>query len=215
MKKLITFINEASLGRVHQHTQGRSLGMISASRGIDKEASEHEKNLQRKVDNENHDKLKSDLKNSGFGFIHVKGRYVENYGTPQSKNVDEHSFIVVGKKGNDKDKLLQFLKQHGEKYGQDSILHKRHDEEDAKLHGTSDTFKDFNGEPLGKGGTTSVGKWHPDRAGEFHSAMKGKTFNFESVNYDETVLEKLEFLKMGVGQGFFRRGKHYDEETEF
>ncbi len=49
----------------------------------------------------------------------------------------------------------------------------------------------------GKGKTHPVGKFHPNRAGEFHSVLKGRTYSFESV----------QFLKP---KSFFIR-----EETEF
>lgn len=167
MQSFKNFLNEASLGRVHQHTQGRNIGMITAHRNehTAQENKERNKNLEH------------DIRKHGYGFVKVKGRYIENHGTPQAKPVDEHSYLVVGKKGHDNGALKGFLKKHGEKYGQDSVLHKAHNESDAKLHGTRE-----GGWP-GKGKSESVGKWHPNRAGEFHSVMKGKTFAFESVQF--------------------------------
>lgn len=161
------YLNEASLGRVYQHTQGRNIGMITAHRG----ENTAEENKKRNKELEGH------IRKAGLGFVKVKGRYIENHGTEHAKAVDEHSYLVIGKKGEDHGHLLGFLKKHGEHYGQDSVLHKAHNEETAKLHGTKE-----GGFP-GKGKTQEVGKFHPNRAGEFHSVMKGKTYAFESIQF--------------------------------
>lgn len=169
------FMSEAaskSLSRIHQHAQGRNIGMISAHRG----ENTAQENKTRSKELEGH------IRKAGYGFVKVKGRYIENHGTPHARAVDEHSYLVIGKKGHDKGHLKGFLKKHGEKYGQDSVLHKAHDEEHAHLHGTRE-----GGFP-GKGKAHNVGKFHPNRAGEFHTKMKGKrTFAFEEV-------EMLEFV---------------------
>ena len=168
MQNFKTFINEASLSRVYAHTKDRNIGMITAHRGENTSKENNAKN----------DELENSIRSAGFGHIKVKGRYVENHGTPQARNVDEHSYLVVGKKGDDKGHLLGFLKKHGEKYGQDSVLHKAHNEEHAFLHGTKE-----GGFP-GKGEKHNVGTFHPNRAGDFHTAMKGsRTFAFESIQF--------------------------------
>ncbi len=182
MQNFKTYLNEASLSRVLSHTEGRNIGMITAHRGEFSAAENKTRNTE----------LEKSIRDSGHGFIKVRGRYVENHGTPNARNVDEHSYLVVGKKGNDGGKLLGFLKKQGEKYGQDSILHKAHNDEHAFLHGTKE-----GGFP-GKGVSHNVGKFHPNRAGEFHTTMKGsRTFAFESI----------EFLNQ---KSFFSR-----QETEF
>jgi hypothetical protein len=169
MKTFKTLINEASLGRVYSHTKDRNIGMITAHRAENTAKENHDRNKE----------LEDHIRKAGYGYIKVKGRYIENHGTPQAKHVDEHSFMVVGKKGDDKGELKSFLKKHGEKYNQDSILHKAHDETTAKLHGTRE-----GGFP-GKDKSHDVGTFHPNRAGEFHTAMKGnkKTFAFESIDF--------------------------------
>lgn len=169
MKTYKEFVQESSLSRVHSHTQGRNIGMITAHRG-ENTAEEN---------NRNNDTLKKSIRDAGYGFIPVRGRYVENHGTPQARHVDEKSFLVVGKKGDDKGELKKFLIKHGEKHGQDSILHKPHDKEEAILHGTKE------GAFPGKGKTHNLGNFHPNRASEFHTAMKGsRTFAFASESFD-------------------------------
>lgn len=168
MKSFKTLFNESSLARVQQHTQGRNIGMITAHRG----ENTAEENKSRNKELEGH------IRKAGYGFVKVKGRYIENHGTEHAKAVDEHSYLVVGKKGDDKGHLKHFLKKHGEKYGQDSVLHKPHDSEHATLHGTKE-----GGWP-GKDKEHAVGKFHANRTPEFHTAMKGKrSFAFESVEF--------------------------------
>lgn len=165
-------LNEASLSRVHAHTQGRNIGMITAHRGENTPEENNKRNAE----------LETSIRKAGYGFVKVKGRYIENHGTPEAKPVDEKSYLVVGKEGDDKGHLLSFLKKHGQKYGQDSVLHKPHDSEDAHLHGTRE-----GGYP-GMGKKESVGKWHPNRTPEFHTAMRGnRTFAFESIQYVNPV----------------------------
>ena len=164
--------NESSLSRVFAHTQNRNLGMMTAHRA----GFTPEENVQRNR------QLEHDIRNHGFGFTHVKGRYIENHGTPEARPVDEHSYLIHGKTGNDNGALKHFLMKHGEKYNQDSVLHKPHDSENAHLIGTS------HGVFPGKGVEHPLGKWHPNRTGEFHSVMTGRhahgrTFTFESIRF--------------------------------
>lgn len=174
---------ETNLSRVAQHVQERNIGMITAHRG-DKTPEENE---------ERNKNLRADLKGHGLSWIKVKGNYVENHGSKDAKTVSEHSYLVVGKKGNDDGQLKGVLKNLGNKYDQDSVLHKSHDSETAQLHGTSDRE---NGWPA-KGESVDVGKFHPSRAGEFHTAIKNKkTFAFS---------EGLEFYTPEIGKSFSNR----------
>ena len=187
MKSYKNILLETSLARVFQHTKDSNIGMITASRG---ENTPEENKAGNK-------ELEKSIKAAGHGYVKVKGRYVEGHGTPQAKNVDEHSFLVIGKKGDDKGELKNFLLQHGEKHGQDSILHKAHDEPTAKLHGTNE-----GGWP-GKGEEHDVGVFHPNRVGEFHTAMKGnRTFAFESFQ-----LEDVNYKTINAGDGKPSKGK--------
>ena len=182
-------LRESSFSRIHSHTKNRNIGMISASRG----------HLSPAENKERHSQLKDDIRKAGYGAIKVKGRYIENHGTPQAKSVDEHSYLVVGKKGHDGGQLLGHLKHLGQKYDQDSVLHKAHDSHEAHLHGTNDT-----GYP-GKDKSVSVGTWHANRAGEFHSVMRGrKTFAFG----EHYLLEPGFTWDYVTDVGFFSREEH-------
>lgn len=172
MKSFKSYITETSLSRVHSHTQNRNIGMITAHRSTNTAKENDEANA----------KLHKDIRDAGFGLLNVTGHYVENKGEPTERKVKEHSFLVIGDKGHDNGKLKGFLKKHGEKYGQDSVLHKSHNEKNAKLIGTRD------GEWIKKGQEVDVGEYHPNRTGEYHTQLKGgnkRTFAFESVEFKE------------------------------
>jgi len=172
MKTLKTILNESSVSRVLQHTKDRNIGAITAHRGEYDSAENARRNK----------KLETDIRSHGFGFVHVKGRYIENHGTPDATAVDEHSYLIVGSKGDDGGKLKGFLKKHGEKYEQDSVLHKAHDDTEAHLIGTKE-----GGYP-GKGNTETVGRFHPTTMTQFHSVLRknrGFEFRKEDVDYIE------------------------------
>lgn len=162
IKRFNKVLLKSSLGRVFQHTKNRNIGMISASRG----------DLPSQENNRRHSAMAKDIRKLGYGFIRTKGRYIENYGKPEARAVDEKAFLVVGKKANDSGALLGHLKHLGAKYGQDSFLHKAYNSATAALHGTNET-----GYP-GKDKSVDVGSWHPNRTGEFYSLLKNNTFNF-------------------------------------
>jgi hypothetical protein len=103
------------------------------------------------------------------------------------RHVHEKSLLVVGKTGDDGGALLAHLKHLGEKYGQDSILHKPHNSETASLHSTNETEK---------GKHIEVSSWHPNRTGEFHSLMKSRK--------PITVEEPFHFINE---KSFFSHGK--------
>jgi hypothetical protein len=159
---------EASFTRVHEHTRNRNIGMILVSRD----------DLTSDENRQRHTALKSDVRKAGHGFIDVEGR-----------NVDVMLLLVVGKSGDDGGALLGDLKHLGKKYGQDSILHKPHNSDEASLHRTDETEKHKHIE---------VGSWHPNRIAEFNSLMKnrrpitvGEQFHFINKKSFFSRMEKL------------------------
>jgi hypothetical protein len=177
-----------TLSRVYHHTQNRAMGMLTAHRGHLTAAENHARNAS----------LKEDIRKHGFGFMPVKGTYTENKGTPHERQVHEESFLVTGPHGDDHGRMKGFLKKHGEKYDQDSVLYKPHHEEDAYLIGTN------HSEFPGYGKTHHLGKFHPNRAAEFKSVLrKGKSFSFENAALITDY--KLEFQNP---LSFFNRVPH-------
>lgn len=151
----------ASLSRVYQHTKERSIGALTAFR--------NEYSLQE--NRERNKELEKSIRDAGYGFIKVKGRYIENRGTDREVPVDEESFIIVGGKSDeDKAKLNHFLVDLGKQYEQDSILFKPYDSSEAALVFTSGNEA---------GSTFNVGEWSPTNLGEYFSVLgKGRSFEF-------------------------------------
>lgn len=185
MKNFTSFreetLHESSLSRITNHIQNRNVGIISAHRG----------NLTDDENRANTILLKDAIRQHGFGHNVVHGVYTENKGTPHERVVHEHSYLVHGHIGDDNGKLKTFLTQQGARFNQDSILHKAHNEPDAKLIGTS-----HNSDWLKKGEESNIGTFHPNRVAEFHSALRNKkTFVFESVKIEDHVTYFLEQVK--------------------
>jgi len=131
--------NTWSLHRLDEMTVQRLLGkhsnngyiIISASRGVENEWNEQQKQEQRRLNNENYQKLLASIKNSGFSFIPVYGGFVENLGEEDERQVYEKSFIVLNfnRKGNEMDfnELYQKGLEWTEEFDQDSFLSKAPD----------------------------------------------------------------------------------------
>lgn len=162
MKQFRELYNEASLSRVYSHTQKRNIAIVSAERD------QYTKAENAKRTNE----LKADIRRNGFGFLTIKGIY---------QGTVEMSFMIIGPEDKDKNRTKQFAVALGKKYSQDSVLVKQPDNDNAYVVGTNTTGS------LGMGREASLGKWHPNRSGEYLSALgnkKSKTFVFESIKFE-------------------------------
>jgi hypothetical protein len=169
-------LNESSLARIHEHTQNRHIGIFSAQRG------EHSAQENERADAA----LRDDARKHGLGFVRMHGAYTEDKGGPNERQVHERSIMVFGhKEGDDNGHLKGFLLKHGQKYKQDSVLYKPHNEKNAHLIGTKE------GAWPGKGEKHDLGPWHPNRTPEFHSVLRhpksGKTFAFEEFRFVNEV----------------------------
>src|SRR5208283_851487 len=110
--------------------KNRSIGIISASRG-------HLTDLENRYRSED---LRVNLESRGHHVIPAEGGYIENYGSPQAKDVRERAFIVMHPEtGNDRGKVFDSLTKLGKKYDQDSVLYKPYNSDVANLHGTNET----------------------------------------------------------------------------
>lgn len=187
-------INESSLTRVMTHVKNRNVAILTANRG-EYPASENANRNKR---------LEADMRDRGYGFIKVKGRYIEGYGSDNENPVDEDSYIMVGKVGDDSDELLNHAKELGTKYDQESILHKPHDSDFAYLHGTKES-----GWP-GVGNAENAGKFYPEKKGEFQSVLRGgRVFSFQNIDESLTKDKYLKSIKFLSPVSFSRR-----KETE-
>lgn len=156
IKKVINEAANRSLGRMFTHQHGRNIGAISADKGAD-----------RKTNKGNRARLEADLRARKLGYVPNKGVY---------RGGHEHSYTVMGRKGDDGGELKRHLTELGTKYGQESIIHKAHDSPDAHLHYTT-------GDRAGQ--HDSIGHWHPQvglrkKPPDNMTQLKGKrSFSYE------------------------------------
>lgn len=106
-----------------------------------------------------------DIRDQSFGFLHLRGRYIQNYGSLCVKPTDEHAYLVIGN-GDDSGNLKGFLRKYGRKYDQDSMIHKGY-YRDAHLH----ALRDLPGPGMHGGDTKSLGRFHPNRLGMLHTLI--------------------------------------------
>jgi hypothetical protein len=173
-------LDEASLGRVLQHIQGKksvkNWGMLTAYRYV------NTPNQNRKLNKQ----LEAELRSSGHGFFKVEGHWVECQDGNLSyedcpkdllKDAIEESLFVPNISAKEIHKL-------GKKYGQDAVIFGG---EETKGNATL-IFKD--------GKVENIGKFSPNKIQQAYSKLKGgKTFVFNpekpKVSDDETKLIDL------------------------
>jgi hypothetical protein len=183
MKKFKDILNEKSLSRTLEHMKNNDTGIITAYRSrkykVDdkgNEVPEFGDQYTKKENQQRNRKLLALLQSKGYGVISMKGTYIENFKTPEAKEVGEHVFFVIDLKN--KGNLKKDLKSYGEKFNQDSIMFIPKGGDTAILIGTNSVDKDaFPG--YGKSldfNTRKLGS-----AGEFFTKLNNKPFMFESV----------------------------------
>lgn len=161
-------IDESSLTRLLQHNINRNFGTMTASRTGQSKADEYKQNAD----------LRKDIHALGYGTVVLKGRYLEDDIHP----VHERALGVIGKAGNDNGELLGHMKALGEKYKQNSILHKAHDSKDAFLHSTStkenDNETDLDKEP---GRKKNIGPFRANKPNPYGQSgvNHGKLFSYQ------------------------------------
>lgn len=171
------YITESSLSRLWRKYKECDSGTISACRG---EMTPEENDARTK-------KLKDYLLNLGYSVTAVKGYYIENYGTPKERPVEEKSFIVFDqfKTG----KLKKDLIRMGKHFNQDSITFNSVKDGNYYLIGTSPTceYPKFGEE-------VKLGKPMFGKDGEFHSRIRNRPFVFEAPS--EKVEEYYDYYDL-------------------
>ena len=109
----------------------------------------------------------------------MEGHYVENYGKEDAQDVTEQSFFVIGDAGDmaDPTQFKEFLKWEGKKFDQDSIFYYNVKDKNGYLIGTNST-----GYP-GMNKEEKLGKWHPQKIGEFYSIALIESYIFFMDNF--------------------------------
>lgn len=168
-KTLNDVIKESSLSRLYRHSREHDYGTITAFRY----APDCGKGTPytRKENQQRNKLLLSKLRAKGYSVTSIKGSYIENYGTPNAREVGESSFFVADLQ--DKGTLLNDLKKFGQEFDQDSILFGKAGS-GGKLVGTN-TCPD--GYP-GMGKEVRMGAAIFGKDGEFMSKVRGRPFVF-------------------------------------
>jgi hypothetical protein len=98
-----------------------------------------------------------------FGYYHVRGRYIENYGTLNARPVEEHSSFLIGSNGDDSGNLKGHLRKAARQYEVDAFIYKPY-YKDAELH----LFKDTTQCQGQSWEVRPLGPFHPSRIGDLH-----------------------------------------------
>ena len=121
-------LNETALSRVKDKIENQNVpfAMITAFRGVDKDASTVEQDKQRASNNRNQDELKTRLKASGFPWVDMrKSGYKE--GGPEGDVVEEYSLLVYDEPRGDVapsgKTLFNTIRNLAADYKQDSFLY--------------------------------------------------------------------------------------------
>jgi hypothetical protein len=178
-----------SLTRVMHHFANNSFAIVSASRGLYGQ-DENQKRT---------DQLRNEIRSLGYGFVKMKGSYIEGMGTSEQKEVHEDVFFIASKamKEDEVPNHEEFNKQNnanfkkdmeslGNKFDQEAIIFKPYGESKAYILGTTDVNE--NGEPVWPGkGVMSIagdtGDLKAGKSGTFHTMLwkNKRKFVFESV----------------------------------
>lgn len=116
--KISDLLNESGLSRIYAATQKHDYGTITAFRYAPECGTGTPYSF--KENQQRNKSLLAKLKLAGFSVTSIKGSYIENYGTPDAREVGENSFLVVDIQ--DKGNLKSVLLALGEEFEQDSII---------------------------------------------------------------------------------------------
>lgn len=136
----------------------RAFGIISA----------HDQNQQISTNLDRNFNLAKFADKEGFEYVWLEGHWSSQNGTEH----EESSLFIIAKSG-DNEKLFNFLHKHAKAAGQEGFIFRNENDDIVTLNFT-------NGE------TKKVGKYQPNKLGDFYSRIaggrhKGKTFIFASA----------------------------------
>ena len=203
MKIVNKILAESSLSRVWNHIEKYDCAMLTAFRGkeenclysnkgslAEKDVSDYGLTADRKINVDvaepkvytkaenlaRNKELKAALLKLGYGVTAIDGSYIENYGSPDSREVAENSFFVVNLK-NDSN-FFEHIISLGKTYCQDSVFLKPQGQPGV-LYGTNNA--DFPGLDQ----KIEIGQFKGGKDAEFFSRVKKRAFTFESYDsYD-------------------------------
>jgi len=175
-------LNESGLARLSKHMQEHDCGTITAFRSKEGCAGAEDKPYTRADNQKRNKQLYAQLQMKGYMVTAVHGAYIENYNTPNAKEVRENVYFVVD--GRDTGSLREDLINLGGKFEQDSILFIPKGGKGSILIGTNDCPQAYPG--FGK--EIKFNDRKMGQGGEFMTKISGRPFMFESTLL-ETVVE--------------------------
>ena len=175
-------LNESGLARLAKHMAEHDCGTITALRSKEGCAGPEDMPYTRADNQKRNRQLYANLQMMGYAATAVHGAYIENYGTPDAKEVRENVYFVVDIK--DTGRLRDDLVKLGNKYQQDSILFIPVGGNGSILIGTNDCPNSYPG--FGK--EVKFNDRKMGQGGEFMTKISGRPFMSESTLI-ETVIE--------------------------
>ncbi len=172
--------------RSRPEIESKNLGLLTAWRPELKPSESQDRNAQ----------LLDEIYRSPFGFLHVRGRYVENYHSANPNRLEMQAYLLFGN-ADDSGNLKGFLRKAGRKYEQDAILHKGYFR-DAELH----ALKDIPDLGLRENERASLGAFDP--------ALVGHHFTLLTRRGDLSALARIEALRANPAD-FDWRGGHWED----
>ena len=167
---------------MRQHMMEHDTAMMTAFRGYILDPNRAEKILlTRKQNLKRNSQLKAHLSKK-YNITVVQGKYIEDYGTADAKEVGEVTFFVVDH--NDTGDLQKDVTEAGIKWYQDSVLFVEKGATNGKLIGTNDAWP-------GLGTIIPVGNPIFGKSGEFMTKMRGRPFVFKEAVITEYQAERL------------------------
>jgi hypothetical protein len=161
-----------SLSRMLHHFSNHDIAIITAFRGKDANGNDVDKDTNLK----NNKILRKSIESAGYGFVRVKGAYIEtNAVTGEKYPVEEHSFFIIdrNRKGESVGGLKDAVIDWGKHWNQDAVIFKPAGEK-ALLIGTNN-----NPNGVGIGNEITIGGAHINQPAEYYTRLHGgRTFNF-------------------------------------
>ncbi len=175
-------LNESGLARLAKHMEEHDCGTITAFRSREGCGGPQDKPYTKSDNQKRNRQLYANLQMKGYLVTAVHGAYIENYNTPNAKEVRENVYFVVD--GKDTGHLREDLINLGGKYQQDSILYIPKGGRGSILIGTNDCEQAYPG--FGK--EIKYNDRKMGGKGEFMTKIGGRPFIFED-NLLETVVD--------------------------
>lgn len=176
-RKYNSFFVESSLSRIVSGFSGEntSVGVISGFRG------EYSLSQNRTRNNQ----LERMIRQSGYGFNKVVGKWVENEGTENEKSVYEETFLIRTS-ANESDKLKKDLLKWASKFNQEGVLFKPGNDKSTYFMSASGSMSS-----IGQLGVNSIKNHMTILTKRIETAKRKERkiskFHFESVEYPKNI----------------------------